>query len=197
MTTHTEVDPFAEQGCPALSFKDAPIGTSYTGRVTESATLVQSRDFETNQPAFWPDGNPKMSAVFRAEFEGLGERSVWAPKPSALFGAIKDAQERAGAKIAPGGTITITYTGDGVRKDGNTRLNPPKQYAATYAPGDAFSDPAPAQPVQVQQPVQQVQQPAYPAVPTQAQPNPLAGLTQDQIAALLAQAQQGQDKPPF
>ena len=183
-STSPEVDPFAGgDSVPALSFKDAPVGTSYTGRVTEPASLVQSRDYESGNPAFWPDGNPKMSAVFKAEFDGLGERSVWAAKPSALFAALKAAQEKAGAKIAPGGTVTITYTGDGVRRDGNTRLNPPKQYAVAYAPGDPFSEPAaPAAPAAVAQ------------VP--AQPTGLPNLTPEQIAALAALQRQGAI-PPF
>ena len=142
-----QTDPFAGgDKTPSLSFKDAPIGTSYTGRVIDSPTLVQSRNVETEQPDFWPDGNPKMSAAVKADFGGdVGVRSIWAQKPSALYAAIAEAQTAAGTKIAPGGTITVTYSGDGVRKDGNTKLNPPKQYAVTYTPADAFEAPAAAQ----------------------------------------------------
>jgi hypothetical protein len=176
-------DPFAGgDKTPSLSFKDAPIGTSYTGRILDAPTLVQSRNFETEQPDFWPDGNPKMSAVVKADFGGeTGVRSIWAQKPSALFQAIAEAQTKAGTQIAPGGTITVTYTGDGVRKDGNTKLNPPKQYAVTYAPPNAFAEPAQAAPV------------AASAAPVAGAPSPemLAA------AAQLLAAQQGTDKPPF
>lgn len=41
----TSNDPFAGgEGNPSISFKDAPHGTSYTGRVAELPALVQSRD---------------------------------------------------------------------------------------------------------------------------------------------------------
>ena len=183
-------DPFAGgDKTPSLSFKDAPIGTSYTGRILDAPTLVQSRNFETEQPDFWPDGNPKMSAVVKADFGGdTGVRSIWAQKPSALFQAIAEAQTAAAAKLAPGGTITVTYSGDGVRKDGNTKLNPPKQYAVTYTPADAF-DLAPA---------------AQAAVAAPVAPAAVPAMTAEQVAAFNAyMAQQAQataapvDKPPF
>lgn len=134
-------DPFSTSSAPSLSFKGAPIGTSYTVEVTEGASLVQSRDYETGDPAFWPDGNPKMSAVLKGTVDGE-ERSVWAAKPSALFAAIAAAQKTAGQQIAPGGTLVITYTGDKPNAK-NPRLNPAKQYSATYTPPNAFAGEAP------------------------------------------------------
>ena len=179
-----QTDPFAGgDKTPSLSFKDAPIGTSYTGRVIDSPTLVQSRNFETEQPDFWPDGNPKMSAAVKADFGGdVGVRSIWAQKPSALYAAIAEAQTAAGTKIAPGGTITVTYSGDGVRKDGNTKLNPPKQYAVSYTPPDIFAaTPEPAAPAS--------QIPQQAAAPAAMSPELLA-------AAQALLASQGA-KPPF
>ena len=189
-------DPFAGgDKTPSLSFDQAPVGTTYTGRVTAVPSLVQARDFKTGDPAFWPDGNAKMAAVVTADFGGtLGVRSVWAGKPSAMFQAIAEAQAKAGAKITPGGTITVTYTGDGVRKDGDTKLNPPKQYAVTYTPADAFGEP--------------VQVPAYGTAPAPATapvaPAAVPAMTPEQVAAFTAyMAQQAQaaaapvDKPPF
>ena len=135
------VDPF-EGGSKttAVSFSDARPGDSFTLIITKLPESVQSRDFETGQPAVWDDGNPKMSAVVTGTVNGE-EKAVWARRPSALFAAIAEAQTVAGAKIAPGGTLTITYTGDKPNEK-NPRLNAAKQYKATYSAPDAFASPA-------------------------------------------------------
>lgn len=136
----TNTDPFAGgEGNPSISFKDAPHGTTYVGRVAELPQLVQSRDFETGNPATWPDGNPKMVAVTTLEIDGQ-HYSLWAPKPSALFAAIKEAQNAAGSQIAIGGTLEVTYTHDEPNKT-NPRLNPAKQYRVRYTPPNAFAEP--------------------------------------------------------
>lgn len=130
-------DPFATtESLPALSFKDKPIGTSYTGRVLDRPKLVQSRDFETGERATWPDGNPKMSVVTQLEVNGE-KCSLWAAKPSAMFAAVAAAQQEAGTTITVGGTLTVTYVGDKPNEK-NPRLNPQKQYAVKYAPPNAF-----------------------------------------------------------
>lgn len=133
----SNIDPFAGgEGNPSLSFKDKPHGTTYVGRVAELPALVQSRDFETGNPATWPDGNPKMVVCTTLEIDGQ-LYSLWAPKPSALFAAIKDAQNAVGQQIAVGGTLEVTYTHDEPNKT-NPRLNPAKQYRVRYTPPDAF-----------------------------------------------------------
>jgi hypothetical protein len=142
MTT-TYNDPFASTSAQSVSFNNMPVGTSYTGTILELPSMVQARDFETGNPATWPDGNPKMTVVTKLSVDGE-ERSLWAPKPSAMFAAISDAQKAAGAALAIGGTLTVTYTGDKPNAT-NPRLNPAKQYAATYQPPNAFADEAPQQ----------------------------------------------------
>lgn len=135
------IDPFAGgEKAPALSFKDAPHGTTYTGRVTSAPTLVQSIDFETGERATWPDGNPKMSVVIGLEVNGEA-RSLWAAKPSAMFAACAEAQRVAGGPICPGGTLEVVYTHD-IPNAKNPRLNPAKQYAVRYTPPNPFGDEA-------------------------------------------------------
>lgn len=175
-------DPFAgSDSVPSVSFKDTPVGTSYTGRVTEAPKLVQARDYESGQPAFWSDGNPKMTVVTRLDINGE-ERSLWAAKPSALFRAIADAQKAAGAQIAVGGTLTVTFSGEKPNEK-NPRLNPQKLYTVTYQPPNAFGDDQAATPVPAQQaipqaaPAQQAPPAAAPAVPQ---------YTPEQIAAAKA-----------
>lgn len=137
MTAQPYDDPFAvSEKHPSLSFKDAPVGTSYTGKVVERPALVQARDYETGERATWDDGNPKMTVVTTLEVNGE-KVSLWAPKPSAMFAAMGEAQQQAGATIAPGGTLTVEYVGD-KPNERNPRLNPQKQYRVTYQPPDAF-----------------------------------------------------------
>ena len=136
--TQAPYDPFATNSTPAVSFKDKPIGTSYTGKVLELPALVHSRDFESGEMDYWPDGNKKMSVVTLLEVDGE-HRGLWAPKPSAMFAAIADAQKAAGATIAVGGSITVSYIGDEPNKK-NPRLNPAKQYRVSYKAPDAFGD---------------------------------------------------------
>lgn len=169
MTAQTYTDPFAgADSKPSISFKDKPVGTSYTGTVTKAPELVQARDYESGQPAFWPDGNPKQTVVTTLEVNGE-ELNLWAAKPSALFRAIADAQKAAGAQIAIGGTITVTFTGEKPNEK-NPRLNPQKLYTVQYVAPNAFGE---------TQPTQQAAQPApsAPAVPS---------YTPEQIAAAKA-----------
>lgn len=141
MTEQQHDDPFAgADKTPAVSFKDAPVGTTYTGVVTEAPRLVQSRDYESGEPAVWPDGNPKMSVVVNLTVDGEG-RSLWAPKPSAMFRALADAQKQAGSRIEPGGTLAVKFTGEQPNAK-NPRLNAQKIYAAKYTANDVFAEPA-------------------------------------------------------
>lgn len=171
MTTQT-ADPFAgADSKPSVSFKDKPIGTSYTGTVTKAPELVQARDYESGQPAFWPDGNPKQTVVTTLDINGE-ELNLWAAKPSALFRAIADAQKTAGAQITIGGTLTVTFSGEKPNEK-NPRLNPQKLYTVTYQPPNAFGETTGQQPAA---------QPGAAASPSPAVPQ----YTPEQIAAAKA-----------
>ena len=167
-------DPFAtREKTPAISFKDAPLGTSYTGKIVEPPEMVNSRDFETGELATWPDGNPKKSVVTLLEMIGgpnNGEiRGLWAAKPSAMFAAIADAQEAAGAQLAVGGTITVTYTHD-VPSSKNPRLNPAKQYKVVYYPNNPFAEDGQQINRTTGEVAQQGPQPEWSLPPAQQQP---------------------------
>lgn len=138
-TTQSYEDPFAgAEKHPAISWKDKPIGTKVTGIVTAAPKLVQARDYDTGDPAFWPDGNEKKTVV--TELEIGGEiYSLWAAKPGALYAAMAAAQSAAKTTIAPGGRLTVTFIGE--KPDpARPRLNPQKLYEVTYSPPDAFTD---------------------------------------------------------
>ena len=143
MTAPQYDDPFAgADKVPSLSFKDAPVGTVYEGLVTEAPKLVQSRDYDSGEPAFWPakpgeQPNPKMSVVIRLTLDGVDERSVWAQKPSAMFAAIGEAQKKAGVRIEVGGTLAIKFVGEQSHTDPikiKKGMPPQKLYAAKYTP---------------------------------------------------------------
>jgi hypothetical protein len=142
MTTPNDAlppDPFdVPPSVPSLSFKDAPIGTTYTGRVVRLPSLIQSRDFEDSSLKFWPDGNPMMTAVFHITLANGEERSVWCPKPSSMFAAVTEAQNANKQRMLLGDTVTITFTGE-VANATNPRLNPAKQYAVKIVPADPFA----------------------------------------------------------
>lgn len=193
--TSTAGDPFAQSDrTPSVSFKDKPIGTSYTLEVLEAPAMVQARDYESGEPAFWPDGGKKMTVVTKVVDKATGETlSLWAPKPSALFAAISEAQKAAGAVIAPGGTLVVTFTGEKPNEK-NPRLNPAKQYAVRYTPGDAFGAPQqpPALPAQTALPGAPLPPLPQTAYAPSAQPLPpaapaaAAGPSPEAIAALRA-----------
>lgn len=134
----TSPDPFASYDkMPAVSFKGAPIGTTYHLEVLSHAELVQSIDFETGERAVWPDGNPRKSAVVRVRRDGQ-EENLWAGKPSSMFAALQAAQKAAGARIGPGGQLTVKFVREEPNRK-NPKLNPQKIYDATYSTGDPLA----------------------------------------------------------
>lgn len=171
-------DPFAgSESKPSVSFKDMPVGTSYTLEVTEAPQLVQARDYESGQPAFWPDGNPKMTVVTGVVDTATGEeKNLWAAKPSALFRAIGEAQKASGAQIKVGDRLVVTFSGEKPNEK-NPRLNPQKLYTVQHTPGNPWGDdqaqPA-AQPVAAPQQQAQVAPQAAPAAGVQWTPEQLA-----------------------
>jgi len=186
----TSDDPFSGgTKTPALSWKGLPVGSYFTLKVLEPAKLLQSRDFETNERAYWDKAQtePIMSAVVNVTVmvgpHSVGEdRSVWAQKPSNLFAAIAEAQKQAGARIDTGGLLHIQFTGEVPHK--NPKMSATKQYLAKYDPPvqqpqapDPFSGQPGVPPADLTPltPEQQCQYPALPQGPRPAQPNGLCG----------------------
>ena len=140
MSSTVQDDPLAGGGgVPSLRFPT--IGTKYTGVVVEAPAIVQSRDFESGEPATWPDGNPKMAVVIQLTVDGE-ERSLWAAKPSALFKSLQEAQRQAGSRIIPGGKLEVEFNAEEPNKK-NARLNPTKLYRVLYTPPVAGGKPDP------------------------------------------------------
>lgn len=138
-------------GGGAASFPFNNPGDKVTGKVL-SMQEVQQTDIDTNEPAFWANGQPKMqfrvalATDLKDDPMDSGERAVYlngSRKPesksklAAVLGAVRKAT--GGTNLAPGGTLTLQYDGDGARTSAGK--NPPKQYSAHYvAPQAAGGD---------------------------------------------------------
>jgi len=138
-------DPFQSYDkTPSVSFADQGKGYKTRLVVMELPKLVQAKDFDTGEPAFWPakpgqEPNPKMTVVVKVEENGQ-TRSLWAPKPSSLFAAIRDAQQKSG-QIQVGSVLEIEITDVVARKDANGKPKkgkPKKEYGAVHTLPDAF-----------------------------------------------------------
>jgi len=157
-------DPFSGEMVPSLSFRDAPQGTRYVGTIVKRARLQQQRDFESGQPAHWDDGNPKMAAVIELDINGE-VFGLWAPKPSAMFAALVQAQRDANAgTMVEGGVLAVEFIGTEPNRK-NPKLNAQKLYRCQYTP------PAVQDPLETDA-EQQSRQAAQPPRPSRPQPTP-------------------------
>lgn len=200
----------------SASFPFQNIGDSVTGKILNLEELQQT-DLQTGEVKTFTNGQPMM--MYRVELQTNlrdgemddGVRSVYlkgSKKPesqsslAAVLQAVLTATGRAALTV--GGTLTLTYTGDGVAK--GRGFSAPKQYSAQYAAPSVSLDPQPAAAPQAPAPAAPASpwgnQPAAPASPwgnqpaapqapapaTPAAPAPAApfGLTPEQIAALKA-----------
>jgi hypothetical protein len=182
MTT-APIDPnaFLMGGGSASARFDNP-GDTITGTICEAPEVRQQTDISTGQPVHWPSGDPKMQLIvtlqttLRDDPDDDGKRRIYV-KGKSLTEAVREAVRQTGAKgLEIGGTLTVTYTGDGVASQRG--FNPPKLYTATYARPDTAAQTGQFLGVQAQQ--------AAPAASQVPAPAPAAGPTQAQIDALKA-----------
>lgn len=127
----------AGKSTPSISFKDAKVGDSFTGTITELET-AQVRNYESGEPEFWDDGKPKLQIVvtLATEYgdggEDDGSRKVY------LFGqklqAAREALKAAGMdKLELGSKFTITYSG--TKPSSNKKYNDVKLYSIALVKG--------------------------------------------------------------
>jgi len=147
-----EIDPFeGGEKVPSITWQaargqDYPVGTKYRLELDESPKLLQSRNYDTNEPDWWDEQKtqPKMSAVLTgvvlAGPQGSGEkRSVWANKPSNLFVGLKEAQVGEGNKFKKGSVVEIEFIGtEPAKNDPQGKKNPVKQFKVTHEKPTAF-----------------------------------------------------------
>ncbi|MBV9169752.1 MAG: hypothetical protein JOZ81_06690 [Chloroflexi bacterium] len=137
--TQPDYDPLAPpERTPAVSFRDAVPGTVRQLRVTEFATTAQSRDFQSGQPKFYPDGNPVKSVVIKGCDENGEMRALWAQIPSGMYAALVAAQQALGRRISPGDVLRITFTHTTPNQK-DPKLNPQKQYRVEVTADDPLA----------------------------------------------------------
>jgi hypothetical protein len=157
----TRDDPFATldvgEKTPSVSWGEATPGTSVVIHVTEWPEQVQTTDFNTGEPEFWPpkngetQGNPKMAVVITGTVNGE-TRALWVRRyPPNLWNAVTEAQKRAHARIEPGSTLTVTTQGTEPAREGS-RFQA-RTFTAHLEMADAFATDAFGDPVAVPQPV--------------------------------------------
>lgn len=159
------------------------IGANVTGTVKSAPRERQQTKYGTQEPDFWPNGDPKMQILVdlqtdqRVDASDDGERTLYVASKN-MKRAIGEAIRAANASdIAPGGVLTVTYVGNDPAS--KNPANPAKLYQAQYtAPSSAFVQQPAAAPQQAPQaPVQQQfvpptqqQAPAQQFMPQQAAP---------------------------
>lgn len=197
---------FAPKGGKGLKFPTP--GTSYTGIVNAEPYEEQQKEYGSDRPATYPNGDPKMQILvnldtqLREEADDDGRRTLYVTSAK-MKRAIFDAISAAGVDdIKVGGTLTITYTGNDPQS--KNPANPAKLYSASYvapAPGagSAFAPstpaPAPVQEAPVQQATPQAVDPWNPPPANQVQ-QPHAGYQQPaQQATAPAPVQQAAPAP--
>lgn len=132
-------DLLTSQSIPSISFKDAKIGESFTGTITNLET-AQVRNYETGDPEFWEDGKPKLQIVVTLATDYIdptlesddGSRKVY------LFGqklaAARQAMKDSGfTKLELGTKFTITFSGE--KPSSNKKYNNIKVYSITLEKG--------------------------------------------------------------
>lgn len=173
-------------GIKAAKFET--LGATVVGTIVEPPKAQQMTKYGTNEPDFWPSGDPKMQIVvtiqtdLRDDEKDDGKRRLYiTPR---MMPPVRDAVRRAGAPgLEVGGRITVKWVSGTGQGQGN-----PKVYAAEYSrpaldpdsllnsnqqAGGAQAAPvvstSPGQPVTHQQTAPQAQ-----ASPTMQPPTPAA-----------------------
>jgi hypothetical protein len=139
-----ELDLFEKQGGPSAKTLLKKIGDSFTGEVQGPAVELQTKDFDTEEPAFWPaKGNeepkPKLAHVINLTIDGE-TYSLWCPIPSDLDAKFLAAVKKSGNRnVAAGGKLTVKLVGEEKRKDGKKGF-PKKLHEVTYSAPDLEED---------------------------------------------------------
>jgi hypothetical protein len=137
-------DLLGTRSIPSISFKDAKVGDSFTGVITDLRT-VQVRSYDSGEPEFWDDGKPKLQIEVTLATDYLdpsldeddGTRRVY------LFGqklsAAKQEMKAKGlSKLEKGMAFTISFVGE--KPSSNKKYNNVKMYGIAIEPATSNPD---------------------------------------------------------
>jgi hypothetical protein len=135
---HNAQDWLMSGGVPWAKFED--YGDVVTGTITEEPRVRQSRDYDSNEPAFWPDGGAVEELVITlattqrdSTIEDDDGRRLFVVNSAAKKAALREAVRQAQAKgLAVGGRLQVTFTHEAEPKKRGARGA--KQFTARYAP---------------------------------------------------------------
>lgn len=206
------LDQVMQGGTPGAFGKNDPLGTSVTGEITE-IRAEQQTDFDTGEPLFYPNGQPKPQIVIhlrtaqrdpnRAGDDGL--RAIYVKGYN--IAPLRLASQQAGVGDYPRVGDTLTATFSSTRPAQKRGYNDAKIYTYTVTPGNpgqqalkaAMTDPQAAAPQPApqpqqgafayQQPAPTTTPPAPAAFPQPAGPTPQQATQIRQLAALGKTAQ--------
>lgn len=157
-------------GTPSAFDKYSQPGATVTGTIVD-VDMMQTRDFKTQQPETWSDGNPKQQVAItlatpqrdQSDPDDDGHRRIyvkwWGDQKKALIAAIRATGD---SDLRSGGTFTATFSREGTSPAPG--MSPPKIFTYQYTPPATGI----AQAVQ-EQPAAQTA-PAQQAAPVQPQP---------------------------
>lgn len=142
----TEANDFLMSGgVPSAKFPNGQYGTTVSGTISQQPRVEQQTDPKDGKPKFWEsDNKPMMQLIVTVQTEQRdpsivdddGQRAFYIK--AKMQAAVRDAVRASGAKgLAVGGTLAITYVGDGEQSRG--AFSPPKLYSATYTPPAAIA----------------------------------------------------------
>ena len=172
------LDSIGGDSTPSAFNKDDPIGTTVTGTVIK-ADIRQVRNYETNKPEFWDDGNPKEQLAVTLDIGDQQPRGLYLKTWSQNAKDFKKAVQDAGlSDILPGTKITATYAYDEANPD-NPRLSATKRHtykiSGPSATGGFFADTTTGEVTQQPTPSSvPIEAPVQPALPAQPAPQPAA-----------------------
>lgn len=132
--TMSSISSFLNGGGPSAKFPT--IGTKVSGTITD-AQMRQAKDYDTDEPKFWPDGGPVMELVISIrrdspDAEGNDDARIFFSGGNIKKG-LADAVRSAGSREPEvGGHLSVTYVSDGPQP--NKKRKPPKQYKVEYVP---------------------------------------------------------------
>jgi hypothetical protein len=143
------------------------IGAHVVGHIIRKPEVRQQRDFNTGEPLYWNDGNPRNQMVIvlmtddqdPEDPEDSGERAIYAR--ANMLAAIRAAVKAAHATgLEVGGKLSVQYHADGEQK--KRGFNAPKLYRAKYQPPKDEPVPVPEEPQPAAQTRNGAQQQAAP-----------------------------------